>query len=1157
MTHRKWLRGHELEAGLLGHVAGEVGRVVVAHRVGQASVMGFVAISVCVRHVCGLLSFSRPENLRSRPRTPYTQMDRSNNEIGLKRAKIGKRWAAMTSKMTQSNLPQTWRPVSWLLPLLISFGALVLSTGISGQEAGLPTADQVKLQQTKFRKERDGLIQSGAAKRFLPVLMDKAEEFGKRAEAALSAGRFLQASELFRQARWQLPYQSPQVPEHVQRILGNLRLRHGQEINDAAFSPDGRRLATASKDRIVKIWDMENGHELVTYAGHSDHVRSVAFSPDGKLIASAGAEPDIKLWDPETGKDVRTIKGKGTYVTSLAYGRDGKYLVVSNDDKAVRIYEVASGNLKREMADFQAKVSKVAFSGDGAILGAGVDNGQIRLWEYPRIVDNPNQPEYWAKQDDHGASYDVVFSPDKRTLARCGPDGLKLYNTPIAGSAVAVNSHRLLVPTPAANTTSGSRLDARFTCAAFSRDGKTIFTGGRDGLIRLWDPDTGQSLGTFKGHNGAVKSLVFNPAGNQLVSASSDYTVRVWPFDIVLQARDVTGHLGSIWSAAFSPDGSRLVSASADKTVKIWDLSGKVVHSLEGHNAGVTVALFSPDGRSVLSAGGDKLLRLWDADSGKSIRVFKGHDGTITAIDFSPDGSRIVSGGVDGKIKVWSTRDGKDLMTIDTPAVIAAVAFSPDGKQIASGHVDQFIRLWDSATGKEQNNWSAHGIAVSALAYSPNGQWLASGGADHLVRVWPLTTAGNPPVRPTNGAAPGSPTTLSGHSGPVSSVAFRKDNQHIASAGSDLIVKLWKLEGTAAKEAQNYRGHGDWVTSVAFSRDGYYIASASVDRTIKLWEITSREIPLLAEHTGAVQAVAVSPDGKLIASGGTDRSIKLWDRDTGAERMTLFGHADNVLSLAFMPDSKTLVSTADQNDRSIKLWDVPTGKELPQKPGMKDLINAVPLVVVPPDGKRIFAWVPGNERYTTVTAFDPAAGKEIFSFNDPPKGQPARNIYAMAFTPSCDLVALGAKDGSIHIYDLDKKGALLPGDDWFVFDKGKALGDLAFTPDGKQLIVGNEAGDIRICQIDGRKLLHDIKEGHKQRIGVCQVSPDGKRFATAGFDNVVKLWDVASGKELRRWDMHMLVQDRTGFVFNMAFTPDSRALVTANANSTLYILDLP
>jgi len=997
------------------------------------------------------------------------------------------------------------------------------------QESTPPTADEVRVQQAKFRAERDELVKTGAARRFLPILLAKAEEFGKRGDASLAAGRLGQAADLFRQARWQLPYQSSQVPDHVSRVLGSMRLRHSQEVNDVAFSPDGKRLATASKDRLVKIWDMDNGHELLTYTGHADQIRTLAFNPDGTILASEGGDGDIKLWNPASGKDIRTIKGKGNYVSSLVFSRDGKYVVAASEDKAVRVYEVQTGTMKREITDFGLIVLKLAFSPDGTILAAGVGNGQIRLWEFPKIVTNVTQPEYWARQDFAGKSNDVAFTLDNRTMARVGPDGVKLYNTPLPNSPIMVNAHRLLIQPPEPSNP--------FICAVFSRDGRTLFTGGKDGVIRLWDPETGQPTGTFKGHSGEVRAMMFNPAGTTLASASADYTVRLWQFDMVLQSRDFKGHDGSVWSASFSPDGQRLVSASSDKTVRIWDaVTTKVLHTLTGHEAAVTTALFSPDGKSVLSGGGDRLLRLWDADTGKPVRIFKGHEGTVTAADFQPDGKRFASGGSDRQIRVWDIA-GKEIRVIETPSVVTAVVYSPDGKQLASGHVDQTIRLWDPVSGKETNSWTGHAVAVSGLAHSPNGQWLASAGADHLVRVWPLS-------------APGSaPTILSGHNGPLSSVAFRKDSLHLVSGGSDQLVKLWKLEGGSAKEMQTYRGHGDWVTSVAFSRDGYFIASASVDRTIKLWEITSRDIPLAAEHTGAVQTVTVSADGKTIASGGTDRTIKLWDSETGSEKMTLTGHLDDVLSLSFTPDGKTLVSSGA--DRTIRLWDLATGKELAKKPSFIGLINAVPYLLVTPDGKKLLAWVPGNERFTTITVFDPATGNEVFSFNDN-----GRHVFAVAFTPGGDKAALGAKDGSLRIYDLEKRGQPLPGGDWFIFNKGIGLGDLAFTPDGKTIIVGNELGEISFCDVASRKVLHTVK-GHAQRIAVCMVSPDGKRCATAGFDNIVKLWDIASGKELRSWDMHMPAQERGTFVANMSFSPDGRRLLTANANTTLYVLELP
>jgi len=293
---------------------------------------------------------------------------------------------------------------------------------VPAQESRLRQPTKIRVLQAKYQAERAQVLKLGSAKRFVPILFDKAEEIAKRGEAALASGRLLQAHEAFRQARWQLPYESPQVPKQfVARIIATCGCGTGTR-SIPSLQPDGRRLATASKDRTSNLGTRATAMELLTYTGQCRFRRRRRLHPDGKLIASAVGTRHQDLGRGHR-QDVRTLKGPGLYSKSLAWsrGRQIRHRRPSRIARAkpglVAIYDAASGEIKRLIADFNQPVPARPLSDDGAILSRGSATGQIRHWEFPKVAENPNQPEYWAQQDPTGATYHLAFSPDGRTLA--------------------------------------------------------------------------------------------------------------------------------------------------------------------------------------------------------------------------------------------------------------------------------------------------------------------------------------------------------------------------------------------------------------------------------------------------------------------------------------------------------------------------------------------------------------------------------------------------------------------------------------------------------------------------------------------------------------------------------------------------------------------
>ena len=170
------------------------------------------------------------------------------------------------------------------------------------------------------------------------------------------------------------------------------------------------------------------------------------------------------------------------------------------------------------------------------------------------------------------------------------------------------------------------------------------------------------ALRSVIGHSVSINSAAWSPDGTRIVSGGDDSTVRIWDAQTGESVGKYDGHIGYINSAAWSPDGTRIVSGGSDSTVRIWDAqTGESVGKYEGHSGTIRSVAWSPDGKRIVSGGYDSTVRIWDAQTGESVGKYEWHSGTIWSVAWSPDGTRIVSGGNDCTVRIWDAQTGESV----------------------------------------------------------------------------------------------------------------------------------------------------------------------------------------------------------------------------------------------------------------------------------------------------------------------------------------------------------------------------------------------------------------------------------------------------------------------------------------------------------------
>jgi serine/threonine protein kinase/WD40 repeat protein len=777
--------------------------------------------------------------------------------------------------------------------------------------------------------------------------------------------------------------QDPNVPERVEmhRLRIGTLLRaypppehvwlHEAKVNDAVWSPDGSRVATAGDDLVVRVWDAVTG-AAVAELRHGRRVWRVQFSRDGRRLMTLGGDNfstaetrEVRVWDLDTARPLTPPLPHALW-------------------------------LPRDRAE--SGLAGAVLSPDGSRLLTRIDSRTVQAWDATTgaTVGGPWRHDKQAVMacfgPDGRTAYTVTaIEPELRAwdAVRGGPIGAvrKLQGTILGGDAFSPDHRHLLMVADDAASLRLSELetgrelwkwsqDRVIRGYLFSADGSRLLVNtcdhkGGQFTSRMVDTATGQPLGQpFDLRGTGAWSGLLSPDGRRTAITGHRTTVRVW--DTTADALQVPGsgrplqHAAIVSQLHFSADGERLLTVAADEGVRVWDAAtGLPLTPLLKHQGTVPWAAFSLDGGRVLTVSG-RVVRTWRVGADRADARVLRPAAPLRRAWLGPDGKHVVTvSDPEQNAVLWDADTGRSrTLELPTRAGELEVAFSADGRRLLivrtwyhqppGDHPNPDDALvWDTQTGKRTARIVCEGRCNHAL-FTPDDRAVLTTQGDGTARLWDVNT----------GAPLGVPMRLT--PGGIQA-RFTPDGRRVLTATDPTRgpphapeLRLWDAATGAACGAE-IRPPGEPGQFFRFGIDppGERVVMVLQDDTCQLWDaLTGRAVTPPCKVGGAwgrenSSVTAINPDGRrvlVIGMEGKDGGrAQVWDAATGTADTPVLQHGPYLTQVDFSPDGARLLTAGA--DGTARLWNATTGE--PLTPPLKHA-GQVGHAAFSADGRRVF-----------------------------------------------------------------------------------------------------------------------------------------------------------------------------------------------------------